>query len=716
MKFLKDKYSLIIAIAVFAIVGCGGSESPEVVIPEVVIIEPDPITVTIEGLVTGQALGNDNVLVSVGGQTFSTVTDENGAYSIDISLDGTFDHHIVSVIASSVDASNTVILASLLGSFESLYSLAGSDTILTKDELFRVNVSSVSTALMVLLEKANNELPITNTSMLENASRSIDSSSLLPLAAALQLIVDYSDSNSELALPMGSSNTLDFARNSIAVNTYLTNAQSVVMELYYQVLLDLVANTDLVSAGVNEIIIPVIDTYYFGEPRNNQMTGSRLTLNADGTGMSKGYSHDETFFNWSKTDRGVEIDYGPEGIIESWMFVRVDGYATTVRQEIIRTGQVIKWLSQSNTHDLLAIESNTIIHYPDVDIPDSAPTTKIAVKKVLKTAATIDASEFLEMGVEYNFPITRESTEETSSKGDGMFTTQTGSVYSKKMVFSGSVVNGGNVAISTFQVDGSGIGSFASIDEPWLVNTDGSLIIGQTASVDYVFIASKDANSPLVSLLKDGVDKYDHFGRTDYVLQNKTDWSGESVAGFYYEEPRVLLPLNLQWWEIKADGTAYEVTTSDDNSNGVLEADEVSKSFRMWQINSEGELVIRWYADSHLGSLYTTCTPTAFEPLDSDYCALLVEWIWDLQEKTATEGHYLTKQYTVFSDPWRQSFSDPDATGHLLAWSNYSSELWLKSNEEPLQLPELDKIQNSKEIDVIDNYNQMKLLLETSKR
>jgi hypothetical protein len=152
------------------------------------------------------------VKVTVGGQTFSTVADENGFYSIDIVSSVVEDLVLIEASADNPnDPGNTVDLVALTGTFSKLLS----DPV--------ENVTNLTTANFVLLVAANEGQPITSEAELLTAEKSVDATRLLQLAAVIKLIVDdpdYSIPEDENGDPLFDS-LVDFVTDTDAVNLFI---------------------------------------------------------------------------------------------------------------------------------------------------------------------------------------------------------------------------------------------------------------------------------------------------------------------------------------------------------------------------------------------------------------------------------------------------------------------------------------------------------------
>jgi hypothetical protein len=166
-------------------------------------------SVTITGLVTDNIIPNAGVEVTVGGQVFSTTSDENGVYTITITVDESLINQLVQIRAlGDISINPEVEFVSQLGSLISLIEQSGSDANLAKDENFGVNITNVTTAEYALITR-DGTTPTTDVE-LSSAIDSVNSDEKNTLAALIKIVVD----NGEFNLPSGVTSTLDLVSDS----------------------------------------------------------------------------------------------------------------------------------------------------------------------------------------------------------------------------------------------------------------------------------------------------------------------------------------------------------------------------------------------------------------------------------------------------------------------------------------------------------------------
>lgn len=180
-------------------------------------------SLTLAGIVTDGPISGALVTVRIGSQTFTAVAGSDGRYRVPISIPADAGANLV-VIEARGPASgpnSNVSLISLTRSFDSLLAVAGSDKELNASEAPSVNVTHLSTANAVLVIELNGSTPSSDAA-LQQAESQVDPKEVLELAAAIKLIVD---SPTEYSLPSGNTNTLQFAQNESARETFIETAK-----------------------------------------------------------------------------------------------------------------------------------------------------------------------------------------------------------------------------------------------------------------------------------------------------------------------------------------------------------------------------------------------------------------------------------------------------------------------------------------------------------
>jgi hypothetical protein len=160
-------------------------------------------SVTITGLVNANVVSNADITISIGEEVFSDTTDENGVYTVTITVDESLVNNLVQLRAlgdSSVNPETELV--SQLASMANLIEQAGSDESVSEDENFGVNITNVTTAEYALLTR-DGTTPFTDTE-LNTAKQAINSDEKNTLAALIEIVIDDND----FSLPSGATSTL----------------------------------------------------------------------------------------------------------------------------------------------------------------------------------------------------------------------------------------------------------------------------------------------------------------------------------------------------------------------------------------------------------------------------------------------------------------------------------------------------------------------------
>ena len=268
---------------------------------------------TLTGKVTDKPIAKATVTIEVGDKTFEAVADEQGNYSLPITV--TDSTAIVKMTAkgSEAEGEGFIEFISIPGSFGSLIESAGDDNELSSDENFAMNVTNVTTAKFVLMTEANDGKEVSSLEEIQTAEKSISSDALLEVAAVIKLIVD----NQEYNLPDTSSSLLDFVKakdeyNSFVETVVAGNAQSNPLKTAIESIID---DKDLVEAVDVDAMSSLYYTIPDALPGFLARGGDAYEFEKDGTGR---YVNDlaATAFTWLKnTDGDIELTF-PEPPLE----------------------------------------------------------------------------------------------------------------------------------------------------------------------------------------------------------------------------------------------------------------------------------------------------------------------------------------------------------------------------------------------------------------
>ncbi len=279
---------------------------------------------TISGLITDEPIPFATVSVTIDGQTYTTVADENGAYSLEILT--TNLNQLVKIESTATDAEtgDTIDFVNLVGTFSKVLEGANDQ-----------NVTNVTSASYILAVEANGGEEPTTIEELEAAETSIDATELFELAAVIKLIVDDRD----YSLPEGYDSIIEFIADENAVETYVEEVNATDPDAINNSLQEILADSNLVSGFT---IDEIPERYYIipsANPGFLARQGNALELNKDNnTGLNRakvgglGTAVNETF-NWQIADGRLELSYPTPNTI--FGFITYDIAALTDDQAVI---------------------------------------------------------------------------------------------------------------------------------------------------------------------------------------------------------------------------------------------------------------------------------------------------------------------------------------------------------------------------------------------
>jgi len=627
----------------------------------------------LNGLVTDGPIANANVVVTLAGQEFTATADENGQYSLDISVDDSMADQVVITTATGPEENSPVKLQSVVGGVADVITLAGEDGIADKDEVFAVNVTNVTTATSVLMQSANNGEVLTDTAQLQQAALNYDQSLVMPLATAIKLVIDYSEENPDLALPENVSNTLDLVSNLETAQEYIVNVQEVAADTYQDAQQAIITDEEVISTGADNATIPLADTYYFGANDGSSGLG-RLELKENGTGTWS-FHNNSAQINWTKTDDGLSIELG-----ESLLSSSVE-YIDDVEVEVV-SGVIhynIKWLSQSLASDQLIITATSVKNFPNGEMPNETNVEDSTTEVVAKSAGILKAQDIIQLGQKYSLPIPSEI-EEIQDASEWARESSVRAL--RNVVFSEN--NQASNEYPTFHGNGDisyqqETGNYKFTDEGKLqiLDADGSVIY------DYVFLT--DANGLITVNYLANVDGQMKADSDEMLEKGTTNWTDSSAVGIYNLSWNFFSPLELFWVETHEDGTALTVSTNDRDENGELTQDEIFIAPGLWQINEEGDLAIRRYRyNEEVSENSGYCQPTSFDTVDQDECVMYHERTWDLHQEQNDEL-YVYHTHRFYDNPWRVWMNNPVA-GDLLSQAHLDNRSWSKVTTRPYDI------------------------------
>ncbi|MET0357213.1 MAG: hypothetical protein ABW044_10570, partial [Cellvibrio sp.] len=224
----------------------------------------------ISGLVVADALANANIELTIGTQQFSTKTNAQRQYSLEINVLPENQETPFIAKASGADNNNWIQFASLFPSVNKLKILAREDGVLDVNEYFGVNISASSTAEYVLASK--NKRQIKTDDDRKWALFGVSTETQSEMAAMINIFLN--DINFDL--PKNTKTTLDFLLDANTSSAYINTLK--INDPQY-----LNESRNSISSDPNQTKAPtetIQGTYLI----QSTYVSYLLELNSDGTG------------------------------------------------------------------------------------------------------------------------------------------------------------------------------------------------------------------------------------------------------------------------------------------------------------------------------------------------------------------------------------------------------------------------------------------------
>lgn len=234
--------------------------------------------ITISGLVTDQIITNPKVDISIGSEKFSVNGNDKGEYSAQLKVDDSLEELSVEVRAfGTSDSQAGVEFVSLLPSVKALKSQANDAGTISSAENFDLNITNVTTAKFVLMQKANQNKAITDDAMREALVTNLDNKEILRLATAIKVIVD----NDSQKLPEGIASTFELLKNEEVVNNFIASLTQNAPNVFIDAEKQLKEDKTLVTDSDNDGFIDLEDAFPSDKTEWLDSDGDKIGNNAD---------------------------------------------------------------------------------------------------------------------------------------------------------------------------------------------------------------------------------------------------------------------------------------------------------------------------------------------------------------------------------------------------------------------------------------------------
>lgn len=257
-------------------------------------------TITISGLVTDNFIANASLEVMVADELFRAQADDKGIYTVDLAIDENSVNQLVKIVAKGDTSINAgVEFVSLLPSFSTLKQQAGSDGELNKDDNFGVNITNVTTAEFVLVNRENSGEAITTEEQLIALIAMVDTDEKLKLAAVIKVVVD----NPNFSLPEGIESTLALIESQQSTEDFIS-----VVEAEAPGTIDDAVNEIKDDDTLVDQIAPITSgAFILTNLQSYRSTSDHFTFNTDGTGTISTGSIKQADITWAQQDKVITI-------------------------------------------------------------------------------------------------------------------------------------------------------------------------------------------------------------------------------------------------------------------------------------------------------------------------------------------------------------------------------------------------------------------------
>ena len=645
-----------------------------------VSVKTTDVSYSIEGVVTDAPIANAVVTAEVGGITYTTTANANGEYALEIKLATDAGDELIILTATS-PGSAAVLFHSVLGTADDIRA-ASNDTTLNSAELFATNITNVSSAFYALLALANNgDVPTTKTAMLQ-AALNMEGELVLPFAVAVKLVLDYSVSNVDLALPAQFDTVAQWLVNRDAVLDYINKAKLNYQYSYEEAESAIKADVKLVKPLSS--IGSLVGRYYIDRTLGD-LGVAQFVLHENQTGE---WSQVEAggAFSWSIADAGIVLDFGTPGLqIDRTPIYEFDyGETTTYLQKVTlavigETSQSIQFAMDQQKLSVAGEQRN---------FEEVVKTTSETVK-AFKQDAVMPALDYIKPNTDYALPFAGIP---STYLPEALIQNANSSVRTAKLRLVADSQTSGTAYFTAYdyaepnQLE-SQLGNY-----PWQLNADGQIVI-TLSETDYVEISSfsvtTSADNPFVSV-KSAIDNVSRAISFPALAQSNTVWTTMNIPGIYQLPVDPLDINNLFWLELNADGTALTVTAYDANNNGELEVGENQIMPGFWQLDDNGDLHVRRYRRNVGGTGY--CQPTQWQPTAEDSCQLFNDRTMKLINLSEAKSDGSKDVALIIDHRFYDSYKRGGDTGQiqlgydLLAYGLYYNAIWQKVSERPVEL------------------------------
>ncbi|MCJ8270784.1 MAG: hypothetical protein MJK04_15440, partial [Psychrosphaera sp.] len=296
----------------------------------------------------------------------------------------------------------------------------------------------------------------------------------------------------------------------------------------------------------------------------------------------------------------------------------------------------MKWLNDTSVAAQLVSTNNYDVVRLNDESENYSQTSKTDLKAV-KEVGVVDADNLFELGKTYviSLPI----------RSSFPFLALNSVIYGQSVEL---VLSSGLATLTVANVDEQGLRIDESFEVSWRVDNNGHLILGHDTAqgvFDVAVLSENDGTTPFVNVQFNTQinGALRHYAKPGSALLKDEDlsWDSASLPGIYRVDSPDNNTLGTQWVELNEDGRYLWVQIHDYNENGRVEFEqgELWLIAGRWQLDDEGDLIVRRYAEKVGGVTYYSCTSDEFEPAIDSTCQVFQQQNWSLYQQKGASSY-----------------------------------------------------------------------------
>ncbi|NMP33117.1 hypothetical protein HII17_16280 [Thalassotalea sp. M1531] len=649
-------------------------------------ITPKISTFTISGKVVTEttSLSAAPVDIIVGEHTFSGLTNELGVYSIEVSgLKAADEQTLVRIEARGASTNSIIKMVSYVDIVGNLRDAATENGLnVTQENFPQLTVSTASSAAALLMDRANENSPITTLQTLENSANSFSTDIYISHLAIYESILNNIgnvDALPDSVKAPSFNNLYDFLlmeSNTTALIQELTIDTGARDDLAENIANNPDSNLKNISLfqGNDNVISFYTPEGFFQLASNNTGTFA----NANG----------EQSISWSRGETSISITLS-NSIEQPIKQVEADylGYVDAIPSIY---GYNLSWLFDSPNRDIIIIEPVFSYTNPDDNSPISVidnTTSNVSNGYQLTTAL----SELFSNGEAFSLKFTHPN-QPTFDSGLG------GVLAANIATFNLSFSNNVLANMTSYEISENNEIVPVINELTWHVTDDILTIENEQWQIEIVIfddLSDFEASIFVTATLRQNNEDFHatSFGQIFKPDSQIKTLTTENVVGFYQyqDDSTELNPLYAYWYELREDGTLSYIQSGFDTADADISSDDIWESPGFWRIEDNVIKIKRYRANRRIPGADFNCTPTQWTTTFDDSCLVYMERDWHLlaERQSGSQNKNLVEQHIVYyQDPYI-SEEDISALTQQHAYNVISTiySNFIKRDTRPVTLP-----------------------------